>query len=135
MSPTINNVTDTFSVAPQITVNDLDAIKQQGFTKLICNRPNNEEPNQPDFAQIHNAAKDCGLECHYLPFVAADISPDLVQQFESLFDPSDKTLAFCRSGTRSITIWALSQYLQGVAQEHILELCSQAGYDLSNLFS
>ena len=43
-------------------------------------------------------------------------------------------LAYCRTGTRSITAWALTQAGQGSADD-IIDAAAAAGYDLSSLES
>jgi uncharacterized protein (TIGR01244 family) len=41
-------------------------------------------------------------------------------------------LAFCRSGTRSIVTWSLSQAVSGTrSRDELIALGRQAGYDLS----
>jgi sulfide:quinone oxidoreductase len=43
--------------------------------------------------------------------------------------------AYCRTGTRSMTLWSLYQQRLGVPAATILETASGAGYDLSNIFN
>ncbi|HBX97936.1 MAG TPA: TIGR01244 family phosphatase, partial [Hyphomonas sp.] len=43
-------------------------------------------------------------------------------------------LAYCRTGTRCITAWALTHAGQGTGQE-IVDAAADAGYDLSSLQS
>ena len=40
-------------------------------------------------------------------------------------------MAFCRSGTRSITAWAVGRALAGDDRHQLAELAAAAGYDLS----
>ena len=42
-----NKVNENFCVSEQITFDDLYAIKEAGFKTIICNRPDNESPDQP----------------------------------------------------------------------------------------
>ena len=44
----LKRLTPTLSVAPQIAPDDLPAAAAAGFTTLICNRPDGEQPGQPD---------------------------------------------------------------------------------------
>ena len=43
----LNKVTDALSVSPQITAEDVAAIRDAGFRAIICNRPDGEGADQP----------------------------------------------------------------------------------------
>ncbi|WP_309605754.1 beta-lactamase hydrolase domain-containing protein, partial [Phenylobacterium sp.] len=45
-------VTEDLSVAPQIGVADVAEAARQGFSLIINNRPDGEEPGQPTGAEI-----------------------------------------------------------------------------------
>jgi uncharacterized protein (TIGR01244 family) len=72
-------VTDDFSVAPQITVDDVKRAAEAGFRTLINNRPEGESPDQTPAAEIEAAARAAGLAYHYIPIVGGP-SPDQVDQ-------------------------------------------------------
>ena len=55
-------VTDDFSVSPQIDLEDMAAAAAQGFTLVINNRPDGEQPGQPTSAEVEAAAKAAGLD-------------------------------------------------------------------------
>ena len=40
----INNVSGLYNVSPQISVTDLEFLSENGFGKIICNRPDFEVP-------------------------------------------------------------------------------------------
>ena len=44
----ITQISQDFSVSPQITAADVAEIANAGFKSIICNRPDFEEPTQPD---------------------------------------------------------------------------------------
>jgi len=89
----ITQISQDFSVSPQITTADVTEIANAGFKSIICNRPDFEEPTQPVFNDIASAAHDAGLKtahvpittmpmpaypnCRnpFLPIVAAEIAP------------------------------------------------------------
>ncbi|MEL7129966.1 MAG: TIGR01244 family sulfur transferase [Pseudomonadota bacterium] len=129
----IRKVTERLSVSPQITENDLAAIKSLGFKTILCNRPDGEEGEmQPKIIDLKSGAEDLGLTFLALPFAGAP-SPEVIEQQGQMIAAADApVLAFCRSGTRSITAWALSQAGQGRGPE-IIEAAAEAGYDLSGL--
>ncbi len=126
-------LTETLSVAGQIHVDDLAAIAQAGFRTLICNRPDGEGSDQPTFPEIERAARDHGLEAIYLPVTSGKVTDEDAQAFKAALDRvPGPVFAYCRSGTRSTTLWALSQASQRSAAE-ILETARAAGYDMSGV--
>lgn len=126
-------VTDEFSVAPQIEIADLAVAKEAGFQTIICNRPDYEGgPDQPSIENMQAEASALGLAFLALPFSGSP-SPEIAGQQGALIEAAEKpVLAYCRSGTRSITAWALSHEGQGKG-EAIVQAGAQAGYDLSGL--
>ena len=53
-------IDETISVAGQITPDDVTAAAAQGFTFVINNRPDDEQPGQPGGAEIAAAAEAAG---------------------------------------------------------------------------
>ena len=97
-------------VAPQIAVSDIPALKAQGIRAIICNRPDGESGDQPGFEEIEQAARAEGIEARYLPVVSGKVSDESAVEFGSALDEMPgPVLAYCRSGMRSATLWALSQ--------------------------
>jgi len=129
----IRRVTPDFAVAPQLTTEDVKTAAAQGFRTLICNRPDNEAPNQMLEAEARAVAEAAGLEFHALPFQGPP-PPEMVEATEqALASAPGPVLAYCRTGTRSITVWALAQALAGSRKpDEILSLAAKAGYDLSS---
>ncbi len=129
----IYKIDDTISVAPQITLDDLPALAQAGFGAIICNRPDHEDPGQPSFADIENAARDVGLKAFHLPVTAPTLTDQAGDAMRAaLVDLPGPVLAYCRSGMRSTALWALSQrHIQPVAT--ILAKARGAGFDLGGL--
>ena len=44
----LNKIIDDYVVSEQITVDDIQTIKEAGFKTIFCNRPDNEEINQEE---------------------------------------------------------------------------------------
>lgn len=128
----IRKVTDDFSVAPQIAVADVEAAKALGFVALINNRPDGEAPGQPTSAEFERAARAAGLGYVHIPFVGRP-APEQVEAVRKAYDGAGgPVLAFCRSGTRSITAWAIGQAEAGRRSPgELVELGAEAGYDLA----
>lgn len=129
----LKRINEHISVSPQINPVDLVAIKAAGFVTVINNRPDGESPDQPSSAQMQAAAEAAGLAYHYIPLGRDGVSPDMVAETEAVLEGSNgPVFAYCRSGTRSTTLWALSQAGKLPAQE-IVSAAAQAGYDMSHL--
>ena len=127
-------VTDDFSVAPQIRIEDAAEAARQGFVLLINNRPDAEEPGQPSGAQMEAAAKAAGLAYAHIPVVGRP-GPDQVASVQAaIAKAGGPVLAFCRSGTRSIVTWSIGQATSGARSPGDLVALGQgAGYDLSGV--
>lgn len=131
----ITKVTDQFSVSSQVELADISMLADKGYRLLICNRPDNEAPNQPRFADLEKEAAKAGLEFIYLPVIPGKIQDEHVDEFQSIIEKVAKPVhAFCRTGTRSITLWAHYQRRQGISSESILGILNDCGYDLKNIF-
>lgn len=105
----ITKLSDDYAVASQITLSDIAAIVEAGFTTVICNRPDGEEPDQADAADIGAACSAAGMRFHHLPFAALPIPDALVKDHRQAIEASDgPVLAYCRSGQRSAIIWQQS---------------------------
>jgi sulfide:quinone oxidoreductase len=119
------------SVTSQIRVEDMRAIADAGFLGIICNRPDGEGADQPLFAALVRAAAACGLFVRYLPAEPDRVTDEHGVAFGVLMAQLPKpVLAFCRTGVRSATLWALSQASnQDLSQ--IVDSASRAGFDLN----
>ena len=124
-------VTPTFAVAPQIGLADMATAAAEGFVRVIGNRPDGEDPGQPANAEMEAAARAAGLDYLWIPVTGAP-TPEQADAMVSAVGDGGKTLAFCRSGTRSITAWALGQARAGtMSAAELVRLGDGAGYDLS----
>jgi len=102
-----HTLNDHFAVAPQLQPEDMQTLANAGFKSVIINRPDFEGGvEQPTSADVMAAAKAAGLEVEYLPVISGRITADDVQHFSELINrlPAP-VLAFCRSGTRSATLY------------------------------
>ncbi len=102
-------ITPDYSVAGQITAADLPAIVAQGFRAIMCNRPDFEDPGQPEFARIEAAAREYGLVSAHVPVISGAIQPEDVEAFRAaLAELPRPVLAYCRSGARCQNMWRLT---------------------------
>ncbi len=129
----LKRINDHVSVSGQIQPEDVKTLKDLGFTAIVNNRPDGEAPDQPAGAEIAAAAKQAGLSYHAIPLGRDGVNPEMVAQTKAVLEGSDgKVFCFCRSGTRSTTLWALSQAGEAPASQ-IIAQAADAGYDMSHL--
>lgn len=131
-----NKVNENFCVSEQITFDDLYAIKEAGFKTIICNRPDNESPDQPSSKQIEQHAISIGLIFNDLPIIPGKFTQENIDQFKAIYSNKNNypIFAYCRTGTRSCQLWAISQ-IDELAKDEILIQTKKAGYDLTPLFA
>lgn len=129
----LKRINDHVSVSGQIQPEDVKTLKDLGFTAIVNNRPDGEAPDQPAGAEIEAAASEAGLAYHAIPLGRDGVNPEMVAQTKAVLEGSDgKVFCFCRSGTRSTTLWALSQAGEAPASQ-IIAQAAEAGYDMSHL--
>ncbi|HUK60926.1 MAG TPA: TIGR01244 family sulfur transferase [Stellaceae bacterium] len=130
MQPT--PITDSLSVAGQITREDIAALAKEGYGTIINNRPDGEEPGQLGHEEAAAEAAKHGMEYHYIPVLTNTISVrDVVAHQKAVLRGGHKVLAHCRSGTRSYLLWAASRALYD--RESALKLVAEGatkGFDL-----
>jgi uncharacterized protein (TIGR01244 family) len=132
--PDIRSVTADFAVAPQISPQDLAELAAAGFSCVISNRPDAEVPPVLSSATLAAAAQAAGLDYVHVPIVGMPSSAQVEAVFAAVQGANGPVLAYCRSGTRSITAWAIGQTVHGgVAPEELIALGREAGYDLSGV--
>lgn len=127
-------ITSTLSVSEQIQPEEIAALAAAGFKSIICNRPDGEGADQPSFAEVEAAAQAAGLQASYLPIVSGKVDDADAQAFGALVDRLPKPiLAYCRSGTRSATLWSLSEGGRGRPLPEIISATKAAGYDMAGV--
>ena len=124
-------VTDKLSVSGQIGPDEARAAVGQGFVLVINNRPDGEAPGQPAGAEVEAAARAAGADYLQLPVVGRPTLEQARAQAAAVAGATGPVLAFCRSGNRSITAWAMGEAAAGRDRAELLRLAAAAGYDLS----
>ncbi|MCF7521763.1 TIGR01244 family sulfur transferase [Neisseria sp. ZJ106] len=129
----IQKLTDTLYIAPQLTQSDIEQAAALGIQTVICNRPDGEDPAQPEFAQIRQSLAAHNITALHQPIA----SPNHIQAADiDTFAAALQTvpapiLAYCRSGTRSALLWGLAQIRNGGNPATVLAAAQAARIDLS----
>lgn len=127
----VKRLTDQLSVSAFIQPRQLAGLGGR-FRTIINNRPDGEEPGQASSAELEQAARAAGLDYRHIPVVASQIGEADIAAFQDAVGSGVPTLAFCRTGTRSTMMWALSQ-AGNMPVDEILATAAGAGYDLSGM--
>jgi sulfide:quinone oxidoreductase len=129
----IKTINDAISVSEQICAEDVPAIAAAGFRSILCNRPDGEGSDQPDYAEIEAAARAAGLETLFQPVVSGNVTDQDGADFRAAIAALPKPVfAYCRTGTRCAVLWSLSQAGQ-LPMDQIMQATRAAGYDLTAL--
>lgn len=127
----IRQLDDRTLVGGQIAPGDVPDLKAQGVTMLVNNRPDGEDPDQPNSADIEAAARAAGIEYRHIP-IRYGIGPSDVEAVRDAMHAAGdgKLLAFCRAGNRSTLAWALARAEDGVEPDELHRLANEAGFSL-----
>ena len=129
----LKRISPDFTVSPQLTVPDIAAVANLGFKAIINNRPDGESPDQPSAAEIEAEARAQGLEYRYIPVIGGQIGEAEIDALaQATAELGGPVLAYCRSGTRSAMLWALSE-AHHTSPDSLIAAAGEAGYDLSGL--
>lgn len=127
-------LTDTVLVSPQISVEDVALAKSMGVSFILNNRPEGESPDQTPGDEVARAAEAAGIGYAAVPVNHSGFAPwqlDGMDEALGQLSTGGKLLAYCRSGTRSTLLWALSRARAGEDPDQLADVASAAGYDLS----
>ena len=129
----IRQITPDFAVAPQIEPADMVALSKAGFKTVINNRPDGEIPGALQSDAMSAAARAAGLDYVENPVVNGALTLDMVRaQGDAVAAAQGAVFAWCRSGTRSAMVWAMSQAGKHPTPD-LVALLAKAGYDIPGL--
>lgn len=124
---------DDLYVLAQIKPDDLDRLATFGFRSIISNRPDGEAEDQPAFSEISREAHRNGMEVRHIPVTSNKLTDEDISAFRAALCVLPKPiLAYCRTGTRSTFLWALSE-APNRSMKELFSRANAAGYDLKNI--
>lgn len=125
-------LTDSIYASPQIGLDEVAEAARLGVRLIVNNRPEGESDDQVPGAEIEAAARGAGIAYVAIPVTHAGFSePQVVAMASALAGADGPVLAYCRSGTRSTLLWALSEASQGGDADALTNMAAKAGYDIS----
>ena len=123
-------LSDSYFVLPQITESDIEKYLKQGFEVIVNNRPDNESEGQPLSKDLAAKAAAVGVEYIYNPVDLSKLSQSELDVQSNIVAKGKKTLAFCRTGTRSSVLWVLNNQETASFDQLVVEVNAK-GFDLT----
>jgi uncharacterized protein (TIGR01244 family) len=125
-------INDKISIAGQLALEDFPGVAQLGFKAVVNNRPDGEEATQPTSAEEAAAAAAAGLAYAHIPVTGASIREQDVRDLQGVLAKTDgPVLVHCRSGTRSLTLYAIGEVLDGrMDRNAVIPFGADIGIDL-----
>lgn len=129
----IRPLTEHYAVSPQISPEDAAEIAAAGYTVVICNRPDGENPPHLHMAAIREAVEAAGMTFVANPFSGPSMGMAHVEaQGTAIAGATGPVLAYCASGNRSGIMWALSQ-AGTLETDAMIAAAAKQGYQLEGL--
>lgn len=126
----IFQLTDTLSVAAQVAPQDIPHIAAEGFSTVVCNRPDGEVPGQFSMDDIEAACNEANLLFIRYPVDALNFpGPDLEGLGDLFDDAGQRVLAYCRTGTRCANLWVVTRPEE--ERRAAIAVAREIGFDLS----
>ncbi len=130
----IVNVTPEFAIGPQVSAEDFERLRAEGFASVLNARPDDETGEYVLSLEAERLARASGLDYAHSPTENhAVFEPEVIDRFErALIDLPKPIFAHCKSGTRAAILWAL------VAARHrdvetVIATLREAGQELDFL--
>jgi len=123
-------VTAKLAVAPQPKLSDFQEFRRFGFTTVVNNRPDGEDPTQLGSAAEAEAARAAGLGYVHIPVTATGMTEQDARLLkETIEQAPGPVVAHCRSGARSFYLWVLSGDLDPLSDGELLAKATELGVD------
>lgn len=123
-------LSNTLYVSRQPELADVAALAAEGFSVVMCNRPDGETADQPASVEMRKLVEAAGMLFVDYPVTPVTFPGPNLQKISQVFSGDEgKVFAFCRTGTRCTNLWVASRppSEREAAAAHALAL----GYDLT----
>lgn len=129
----LRQITDGYSVTPQIEPGDVATLADMGVKTLICNRPDSENPPGLQAAAIQAEAEAHGIAFVFNPFQGHTLSQDHVdEQADAIAGSEGPVVGYCASGNRCTVVWAFGAAGK-VPVDQIIEIAQSYGYPFEQM--
>lgn len=130
----LRTITSNFSVAPQLEPDDFAKLNALGFVTVINNRPDEEPGVTLTSHHARMMAEQVGLRFAHVPANSHDLfDVTLIEQMAATLKAQPgPVVAYCKSGTRSAILWALTEARHRSASRILADL-AKADFELDVL--
>lgn len=120
------------SVSSVLRPADLPAVRAAGFVAIVNNLPDTEASVKAD--DMKARARELGLSYTHIPVAGGAITRDMVRRFgKILTSTKGPVLIHCRSGARSVNLWAVTQIADGrMSEDEVKAAAERCGYRVGN---
>ncbi|MGO3770797.1 MAG: TIGR01244 family sulfur transferase, partial [Vreelandella alkaliphila] len=120
------------AITSQLTVEELEQVKAQGFKTVICNCKPGESAEFSGEDAYRFKAAELGLHWVHIPVTPGEYSQADVAAFAKALQQLPRPiLAFCRSGKRATHLWAYAKrHTEKCDLAELFSAAKAAGFDL-----
>ncbi|WP_083001131.1 TIGR01244 family sulfur transferase [Halomonas sp. GT] len=120
------------AITSQLTVEELEHVKAQGFKTVICNCKPGESAEFSGEDAYRFKAEELGLHWVHIPVTPGEYSQADVATFAKALQQLPRPiLAFCRSGKRATHLWAYAKrHTEKCDLAELFSAAKAAGFDL-----
>ncbi|MCK5041293.1 MAG: TIGR01244 family phosphatase [Sphingomonadales bacterium] len=129
----IAQITDNYSVAPQLTAADFATIAEAGYKTVINFRPDAEKPGYMSASEAQKLAEEKGLAYYHIPVPMNGLTAEHIKGLKDIIaQTNDPILAHCGTGKRASVVWAFAHASEGDI-DNIVSCCAKAGHNIAPL--
>lgn len=126
-------LSDHMWVGPTPKPGMLHQLSDRGFRSIINNQPDTEDGLLISSREVAAEAEAIGLSYLHIPIEGRNPLEKDVRSFsEALAKMPGPIFAYCRTGGRSASLWAMASVQQNDT-ETLIAKCRQIGFDISGL--
>ncbi|RPH19876.1 MAG: TIGR01244 family phosphatase [Alteromonadaceae bacterium TMED7] len=129
----IQQLNKSVYIASKVDISDINKLKAIGIQSVINNRPDNEEDGQPLSGDLSEYAASINIDYYYLPIASGHYPVTSVDKLTELLSTAElPVVIFCRTGRRSINLWAKSQN-KLLGAQHVLSKVQELGFEMVDI--
>jgi sulfide:quinone oxidoreductase len=126
----IQQLNENVYIASKIDISDMNKLKEIGIQSIINNRQDNEEVGQSLSGDLSQYAASIELDYYYLPITSGCYPNTSVDKLTELLNTAKPPVViFCRTGNRSINLWARSQK-KIFGYQYVFIKAKELGFDI-----
>jgi uncharacterized protein (TIGR01244 family) len=126
----IRELVPGYAVSPQIETTDVPALAAAGFTVVINNRPDAENPPERSAAEMRRAVEAAGMTFVDNPLSHGNLTHEIIDlQRQTLDQAKGPVFAYCASGNRCSVIWAHAM-AHDLGPDKVIAAAARWGYRL-----